>query len=255
VSADSTSLNQDKERIPELLEAARARGAMVRRNSSRDGACANRNRDSAGLEVPNGLETWTLNLLLGLGYHASYSRGTAGGSEPVSHSPLDPSFFFSEAITPENLDRNNYQLFCKVKSRLGAYYADVDMTTCSDLHYRNGLCRLIWIGGHVSTSKGFSDLIHEIGNGYLVSAKFYVDFGVATNILEVAQGFGKPRIEITTSVINSVYALGPSTAKPDPRKYHHIDEEVNRDGNSLDGVIVHQLHSILTCVYRKFDST
>jgi hypothetical protein len=147
------------------------------------GSCPTTDRVNAQGGVPNGLEGWTLNLLQRLGYHVGYVYGTEGGSGPIEDAPRDRSWFFSEPLSGENLDRISRDTFCKIKSRLVRYFPEVEARQCGDIGFKNGLCRFFCLGGHVSNSVGFKGLTKWIGQRYWVSAKLAVDIGSYNNIL------------------------------------------------------------------------
>jgi hypothetical protein len=172
--------------------------------------------------------------------------GTAGGSGPIASEPQPTDSIISEPLTPESLPRVSRATFCKIKERLNSYFADVDLSPCRGYAFQNGMCRFFWLGGHIANSKGFSSLERMIGRRYWVSAKLHIDVGNYYGAL-----FHTPRdsnsmlIEVTT--LHSVYALMPPNRRPEPTRYHPIENDIpNLDADELDLAIALQVEDILS---------
>jgi hypothetical protein len=235
--------DSEARRVPEILAAARAQGALIKYKPYGH-TC------DALFQVPIGLEAWTRNLLVRLGYHPDYSYGTSGGSGPISDTPRDPSWFFSEPINMESLDRISRNTFCKIKTRLAAHFPEVEDRPCGNEAFSNGLCRYYWLGGHVSTALGFGVLKRSIGNKYWVSSKLEVDFGNYVMVNGSDDVNHKQWTVLRVDTLHTVYALYPANKKPEPGQYHNIENDIpginGEEGDALDSDIAVEVSRILS---------
>jgi hypothetical protein len=242
-------LSPDTFLLDEILAAASQSNALVKRSPGNDGACQNRYAGGKDIEVPAGLEAWTLNLLVKLGYRVGYNHGTAGGSGPIEDAPIEPDSVFAEALTAGSLDRVSRVTFCRIKSRLSDYFPEIEVTKCGDAGFKNGLCRFFWIGGHISKSPGFHSLARIIGGRYWISAKVAIDIGNFTNIIPNDGRHRDGMVIIRVTTMRSVYALMPPDRKPEPDRYHPIENDIpNLDVDDLDTRIALEVQSILSKV-------
>jgi hypothetical protein len=239
-------LQPDAKRIDDMVRIARSRGVQLR-PMGEDRSCDNDYRDARAIEVPNGLESWTLTLLRRMGYHVGYSYGTAGGSGPIEDDPQPASKLISEPLTPESLPRVSSITYCKIKSRLSDYFSDIELSQCGDIGFKNGMCRFFWLGGHITNSKGFSSLERTIGRGYWISTKVAIDIGTF-NFARENDGSSLDRMALLrVTTLHSVYALMPSYRRPEPSRYHPIEDDIpNLDTDQLDTAIARRVLEILS---------
>jgi hypothetical protein len=247
-------LGADTNRLAELLTVAGREGALVK-IAPNNSACENYSMVPPywvvrSVEVPSGLESWTLNLLLTLGYKVGYEYGTAGGSGPIEDAPRDSGWYFSEPINIENFDRISRDTFCKVKFRLATYFPEVEETRCGDIGFKNGFCRLFWLGGHVSNTVGFKGLVKSIGRKYWVSAKLAIDFGNFSNVPDSNSVQHGSWVLLRVTGLHSAYALMPPDRKPEPRQYHSIENDIpgvsGELGDALDFEIASKVSDVIS---------
>jgi len=82
------------------ISAIRSFGGKARRFPDNDGVCTQAVRSNmVALEIPSGLEGWTLDRLRAQGFTARYMFGTAGGGLD-SRARLDPKILFDRQPTP-----------------------------------------------------------------------------------------------------------------------------------------------------------
>jgi hypothetical protein len=199
------------------------------------------------LEIPSGLEGWTLDRLRAQGFTARYMFGTAGGGLD-SRARLDPKILFDRQPTPANLRDANASAVCKLRTRLSQYFEDVStFHPCPTNMEPNELCWRMWLGGHTSNSRGFNGSeFRMIGPKYWVSAKVDLWIGLFTNYDPGSGDNLGWRMKLIVATLSSAYARFPASARPTGNDYQPISYyEPRVDADALDAETASRVADIL----------
>lgn len=231
--------------LPQLLSAIEKAGGLASRPTDTDGQ---NERDShcysqefpLAIQVPDGLEAWSVERIQALGYPANYGMGTAGGSGDI-RAAFDSSDFFSGPLTPNNFSAVRKELECKLRTRYEKYFDKVNFSSCKYVAYPDdGFCWVISVLGHSATSAGFNPakLSGLISDRYWFRADIEIWMGYFPHFRDLSGNDLGSTLKVHLSVNSSEFARFPPNQQPEPDKYHEIDDfDPSADIDSIDDAL------------------
>jgi hypothetical protein len=233
--------------LPNIIQSLRNAGGLAERKPDRDGHCRNE-RFPFSIEVPEGLEAWTVETLRSQGYAGvTYGLGTAGGSGGIRVA-FDLPDILSERPTPQNFARLINEVQCKLRTRYRQYANNVSFKTGPGVNWpAQDFCWDMTISGHTATSAAFNsaNLASRISNRYWFRSNFEIYFSHFSSFFEDEKNLG-PKLLMHVEVISSQFARLPPSQTPEPSQFHAIDHfEPGSSVDELDGEINGQAVELL----------